>query len=261
MASTWIDRGARDWAAVEFMDVMDVDEANLRSMAAADDLIDEADAELFRAVHDALAVEEGKIPCPEQVATAARAEVPLLSAVECMDDMVQKLRSGAASLASRPGEETVVAALLSKAASVEAVRAGVIATVDAARRMLEDELRRMAATEEDVVDPEEARAIQQASRDMALAMGAGAVPTHEQALAAAAAAAIGQYAAEVIVAEMTELAGRLRKGAAPFASRPGEEAIVMALQSKAASAERHAAEAQAMAATYRTFRLSLPLQL
>lgn len=239
---------------------MDVDEAKLRSMAAADDLIDEADTELFRALHDTLAVEEGKIPSPEQVATAARAELPLLSAVECMDDMVEELRSGAASFASRPGEEALVEALLSKAASVEVVRAGVMATVDAARLMQEDDLRRMAATDEDVVDPEETRAIQQASRNMALAMSAVAAPTHEQAFAAAAATAIGEYAAEVMMAEMTELAGRLRKGAAEFASRPGEEAVAMALQSKTASAERHAEEAHAMATTYRTFRLSLPLQ-
>ena len=63
-----------------------------------------------------------------------------------------------------------------------------------------------------------------------------------------------------MVTETEELAGRLRKGAAEFASRPGEEAVAMALQSKAASAERHVVEAQDVVTTYRTFRHSLPFE-
>ena len=55
---------------------MDVDEAYLRKLAAADEIVDAPDAEFYRAMHDALALEEGEIPSHEQVLTASRADWP-----------------------------------------------------------------------------------------------------------------------------------------------------------------------------------------
>jgi len=53
---------------------------------------------------------------------------------------------------------------------------------------------------------------------------------------------------------MATLAGRLRRGAAEFAARPGEEALVAALHGQAANADAARATVEAFTASVRRYR-------
>ncbi|KQJ92365.1 hypothetical protein BRADI_4g43133v3 [Brachypodium distachyon] len=182
-----------------------------------------------------------------------------------MDRTAGELLQGAAAFAARHSTEehqTLAAALLGKAAWVDTLRGEAAAALCAARGMQEDYLRRIAREEEDVVDQDDARAIEEASRGMEALMADGS-PFVNSPEKAAAAAAICEAVAEGMAEEMAELAHRIRAGAEVFGARPGEDdrSLVSRLLSKAEAAERHGVQARAMAAIFRGFRFSLPLQI
>ena len=70
---------------------------------------------------------------------------------------------------------------------------------------------------------------------------------------------IMECATELMVVEMTGLPMWLRKGATKFTSRPDETDATVMLQNKVASAGGMFVESKALVASFRTFRLTLPL--
>ncbi|KAL6641510.1 hypothetical protein ACP70R_019691 [Stipagrostis hirtigluma subsp. patula] len=152
-------------------------------------------------------------------------------------------------LGRRPGEEAFVEALRKQAAYADARCADAQDVAAATRRVQEKNLRRLAAKEH-LVDPEMPGFLGFVANETDSSLERGDLPTAEE----LAVAVEVEDAAVRMEERMGRLAGRLRRGAAAFAARPGEEALVAALQRQAANADAARATVEAFIASVRRFR-------
>lgn len=183
----------------------------------------------------------------EELEWAESLEGAAREAAETMADQAEGIRRGVPVLALRPGEEAVVEALQRQAVLANARRAEAEEVVAAARRLQEKDLRRLAA-EEHLNDPLLLWFLVYFSEKMGPSLLRGAcLPTPEE-------LADVEEAAVRTEERMAWLADRLRCGAAAFAARPGEEALVGALQRQATNADLSLAMVARCTACVRRFR-------
>lgn len=152
--------------------------------------------------------------------------------VECMRRGAEDMRRGAEALSLRPGEEAFAGALRKRAALSDTLGADAADVAAATRRLQEKKLRRLAALE-DVVTHEMAGFLGYVVAETDAVLGTGHVPTPEELDAAVTADASAADREE----RMATLAARLRRGAAAFVARPGDEALIAALLRQAANAD------------------------
>ncbi|KAK3153385.1 hypothetical protein QOZ80_2BG0171770 [Eleusine coracana subsp. coracana] len=187
---------------------------------------------------------------PDSVAWAEGVEGTAARVVESMGALAEEIRRGVAVLAQRPGEEAFVEALRKQAATADARRGDAEDLAAATRRLREKDLRRLAAQEQ-LVDPGVMVILRCVPEEIDSSLDEDClVPTPEEV------ASVADLESEVVWIEekMASLAGRLRRGAEVFAARPGEEALVCALQRQAANADAVRAMAQAFKATVARYR-------
>ncbi|RLN29572.1 hypothetical protein C2845_PM05G01970 [Panicum miliaceum] len=162
----------------------------------------------------AAALEDTDALTPESWDWAENVERVARRAAETMAEEAHDIVQRALPLLSRrPGEEAFMAALRRQAATASALRA------DA-----EEDLRRLAAAEH-LVDPDTEGFLGDVARETDASLERGEVPAPDD----LAVAALVEDEAVRLEERMATLAGRLRRGAAEFAARPGEEALVDAL--------------------------------
>ncbi|KAL6642636.1 hypothetical protein ACP70R_020817 [Stipagrostis hirtigluma subsp. patula] len=190
-------------------------------------------------------------PSVETLDWAEDLEDAVVEAAAFLADQVEGIRRGVAALALRPGEEALVEELRRHAVLSEAQRADAVAVVAAMRRLRERCLRGLAAREHitDPLPPRFVGYVEDTIKYPSWPEGCG-VPTPE----ALAAAAVAEDAAVQEEERMARLAGSLRRGAAEFAARPGEEALAAALERHAASADATRATVEAFTASVRRFQ-------
>ncbi|CAL4932437.1 unnamed protein product [Urochloa decumbens] len=176
----------------------------------------------------------------EALAWATGMEVAGARMAESMGSLAEDIRRGVAVLAQRPGEEAAAEALLRHAALADAHRADGEELVAATRRLQEKGLRRLAAAEH-LVDPGCLVVVRFVVEVLGSDLADGCVPTPEEVDAAA----VLERQVVAMRESMVALAGRLRRGAAAFEARPGEEALVDALRRQAANADAVRATAEA----------------
>ncbi|PUZ67885.1 hypothetical protein GQ55_3G470300 [Panicum hallii var. hallii] len=181
----------------------------------------------------AAALEAAEALTPESWDWAENIERVARRAAETMaeqaDDIVQRALPP---LSRRPGKEA------------EEVAA-------ATRRARERDLRRLAAAEH-LVHPDTAGFLGHVARETDAALVRGEVLAPDE----LAVAALAEDEAVRLEERMATLAGRLRRGAAEFAARPGEEALVAALHGQAANADAAHATVEAFTASVRRYRAS-----
>ncbi|BAH92243.1 Os03g0589100 [Oryza sativa Japonica Group] len=180
-------------------------------------------------------------PSPEQVGWAEGAVISAQSAADNMASYVLDLRRALAVFAGTGRPEEAV--LRKHVAWADARRAEAVEIASAARRLLEKELRCMAARDHPVI-PELAAlitAMRVSTKSLVLQdSGGDAVRSRKAGLLASAI-----KFEDAVVEKMTVLKEKLTRGAAAFA---GEGEIVQALQKHAATAEAEIAESQAFSA-------------
>jgi hypothetical protein len=180
-------------------------------------------------------------------------------AAETMREEGDDIRQAVSVLSLRrpgPGEyddAAFVEALRKQATLSDARRADAEELRAATRRLQEKELRRVAAADHHLVDPDMPAFLGYVASHTDSALEAGYVPTAEELAEAA------QVEDDALRMEerMARMAVRLRRGAAEFAARrpgDGEEALVTALHRQAANADAARATVQAFTASVRRFR-------
>ncbi|KAL6906328.1 hypothetical protein ACP4OV_003929 [Aristida adscensionis] len=223
---------------------------NLRSLAEEDAEADQdykSMEESFRVLlRKASELENEEAPSPWTLVWAEDLEEDAQHAAATMADQAEGIRRGVAVLELRPGEEVVVETLRRHTALAGARRAEAAEVVAVVRRLQEKELRRLAA-QEHLAD----QLVPDFLEDVAQMLGASPPPSTPGKLALAALA----EGPAVETQEMNaRLAGSLRRGAAAFAARPGEEALVAALQRQADCADAARATVEAFTASVRRTR-------
>ncbi|BAT12156.1 Os10g0571000 [Oryza sativa Japonica Group] len=186
-------------------------------------------------------LEDPDPPSPEQVGWAEGAVISAQSAADNMASYVLDLRRALAVFAGTGRPEEAV--LRKNVAWADARRAEAVEIASAARRLLEKELRCMAARDHPVI-PELAAlitAMRESTKSRVLQDSSGGDAVRRAGLLDSAI-----KFEDAVVEKMTALKEKFTRGAAAFA---GEEELVQALQKHAATAEAEIAEAQAFSAT------------
>ncbi|KAG2539152.1 hypothetical protein PVAP13_9NG715400 [Panicum virgatum] len=182
---------------------------SLKSLLEEDDDATAVDRDIEqmkrRCLSMAAKLQDVEVLPPEAVAWAIGVEATAAQMEQTMGALAEDIRRGMAVLALRPGEEAK-----------------------------ENDLRRLVVAEQ-LVDLAGVEVVRCMAEVLDSDLADGIVPTPEKVAAAAvlksAVVDIGMHA------RMVTLAGRFRRGAAAFATRPGEEALVGVLERWAAKAD------------------------
>ncbi|KAK8458599.1 hypothetical protein SEVIR_3G403666v4 [Setaria viridis] len=232
--------------------------ANLRDLVENDD--NQGLSDDFRALRSKAALlEDAEYLNPESWDWVESAEPMALQAAEMLAREAADIQRALSLLSRRPGpeDEAFVAALRRQAVTTAAQRADAEGFAATTRRIREKELRRVAAAEH-AVDPAMAAFLGYIAGETDASLARGEAPDADV-------LALAQQVEDDAVRmeeSMAALAGGLRRGAAEFAARPGEEELVAALERQAATAD--AARATVVAAftasvrRYRAAGSSLP---
>ncbi|EES16353.1 hypothetical protein BDA96_08G183700 [Sorghum bicolor] len=214
----------------EQMQIMSL--TNLHMVENDDDAGLEKDLKALRASVAALQDEDDDVLPAESWDWAEGVEAVAQRAAEVMARELEDIQRALSSSSVLPGEEEEAAALRAEARRVGALRADAEEIAAAARRLMETDLRRLAADAE--------------------TGSYSYILTHEE---MAVAARMDVVAVAAHMEEwMASLAARLNRGAAAFAATPGEEAFVAAMRMEAAKAD----DARSVLAWYRAGGGPLP---
>jgi hypothetical protein len=224
--------------------------ADLRELVEDDD--DQGLAEDFRALRSKAApLENAGALSPESWDWVENGELIALRIAGMLAREAADVQRALSLLSRRPGpeDEAFVAALRRQAVSTAARRADAEGFADTTRRIREKELRRLAVAEHPV-HPDTTAFLGYIGDETFATLARGEAPD-AQALAMASQV---EDAAVDMEESVTALAGRLRRGAAEFAARPGEEELVAALERQAATTDTVRATVAAFIASVRRFR-------
>ncbi|RLN16082.1 hypothetical protein C2845_PM02G19090 [Panicum miliaceum] len=226
---------------------------SLKSLLEEDDYDAAADRDIEEMMRSCLSMaaklQDVEVLPPEAVAWVAGVEGTAAQMARTMGALAEDIRRGVAVLALRPGEEAAVEALRKQAALADARRDGGKELLAATRLLQEKDLRRLAAAEH-LVDPERVVVVRCMAEVLDSDLADGIVPTPGEVAAAAVldSTVVGMHE------RMVCLAGRFRRGAAAFEARPGEEALVGALERQAAKADAVHATVEAFMDTVRRYQ-------